>query len=110
MKPNISSGLVPGGHTMSAPLHAQRPATASPDSPSPLLTLDDAVSLALENNRVVKNSSLEARKFDLPGGHRRSRRLPQFNFSVLGGELCSHSISPSCWCLRHVSGRGADTR
>ena len=45
-------------------LQAQRQAASSPDSESPLLTLDGAVSLALENNRLVKNSSLEARKFD----------------------------------------------
>ena len=42
--------------TMPATLFAQRPSTALPDTPSPLLTLDDAVSLALSNNRLVKNS------------------------------------------------------
>ncbi len=30
----------------------------------PLLTLDDAVSIALSNNRLVKNSALEAEKYD----------------------------------------------
>ena len=57
------------------------------DTQVPLLTLDDAVSLALENNRLVKNSSLEARKFDFRVNTARSRRLPQFQFAVLGGEL-----------------------
>ena len=49
--------------------------------------MDDAISTALENNRLVKNSSLEARKFDFRVDTARSRRLPQFQFSVLGGEL-----------------------
>ncbi|MGA9860684.1 MAG: hypothetical protein WBQ19_01125, partial [Terriglobales bacterium] len=30
----------------------------------PVLTLDDAVSIALTNNRLVKNSVLEAQKYD----------------------------------------------
>jgi len=53
----------------------------------PLLTVDDAVSLALKNNRMVKNSVLEAEKFDFRVYTMRSRRLPQFQFAVLGGEL-----------------------
>lgn len=73
--------------TMPATLFAQRPSTALPDTPSPLLTLDDAVALALTNNRLVKNSELEAQKHDFRVDTIRSRRLPQFNFSVLGGEL-----------------------
>src|SRR6266496_1893404 len=73
--------------TMLATLFAQRPSTALPDTPPPLLTLDDAVALALTNNRLVKNSVLEAQKHDFRVDTIRSRRLPQFNFSVLGGEL-----------------------
>ncbi len=53
----------------------------------PLLTLDDAVSIALSNNRLVKNSVLEAQKFDFQLSTIRSRRLPHFQFSALGGEL-----------------------
>ena len=53
----------------------------------PLLTLDEAVSIALSNNRVVKNSVLEAQKYDFQVSTIRSRRLPHFQFSVLGGEL-----------------------
>jgi len=53
----------------------------------PLLTLDDAVSIALAKNRVVKNSVLEAQKFDFQVSTIRSRRLPHFQFSALGGEL-----------------------
>ena len=54
---------------------------------APLLTLDDAVSIAVNNNRVVKNSVLEAEKFDFRVSTMRTRRLPQFQFAVLGGEL-----------------------
>ena len=67
-------------------LHAQRQGALAPDD-APLLTLDDAVSLALSNNRIVKNSVLEAKKFDYRVGTARSRRLPQTQFAVLGGEL-----------------------
>jgi outer membrane protein TolC len=53
----------------------------------PILTLDDAVSIALANNRLVKNSALEAQKFDFQVSTMRSKRLPHFQFSILGGEL-----------------------
>ena len=68
-------------------LLAQRQPASPPDTGAPLLTLEDAVSLALTNNRLVKNSALEAQKFDFRVGTARSRRLPQFQFAVLGGEL-----------------------
>ncbi len=53
----------------------------------PLLTLDDAVSIALANNRLVKNSALEAQKYDFQVSTMRSKRLPHFQFAALGGEL-----------------------
>src|ERR1700758_4494610 len=53
----------------------------------PILTLEDAVSIALSNNRLVKNSVLEAQKYDFQVSTMRSKRLPHFQFSVLGGEL-----------------------
>src|SRR6478672_11975657 len=56
-------------------------------SEPPLLTLDDAMSLALINNRLVKNSELEARKFDFRVSTAQTRRLPQLQFNVLGGQL-----------------------
>ena len=62
------------------------PAQQRPAEP-PLLTLDDAVSIALDNNRLVKNSVLEARKFDFRVSTAQTRRLPEFQFNVLGGEL-----------------------
>jgi outer membrane protein len=54
---------------------------------APVLSLDDAVSIALSNNRLVKNSALEAQKYDFQVSTMRSKRLPHFQFSVLGGEL-----------------------
>lgn len=60
---------------------------ASADGQAPLLKLDEAVSIALSNNRLVKNSSLEAQKYDFRVSTARSRRLPEFQFAMLGGEL-----------------------
>jgi outer membrane protein TolC len=60
---------------------------ANADTQAPVLTLDEAVSIALSNNRLVKNSSLEAQKYDFRVSTARSRRLPQFQFAMLGGEL-----------------------
>ncbi len=57
------------------------------DTEAPLLTLDEAVTLALQHNRLVKNSVLEAQKYDFEVNTARSRRKPQFQFSMLGGEL-----------------------
>jgi len=67
------------------PAHSQ--STPSSMDDAPLLRLDDAVSLALGNNRLVKNSALEAQKYDFRVSTARSRRLPQTQFAVLGGEL-----------------------
>src|ERR1700751_2993672 len=53
----------------------------------PLLTLEDASCIALSNNRLVKNSALEAQKYDFQVSTMRSKRLPHFQFSVLGGEV-----------------------
>jgi len=60
---------------------------ASGDVDAQLLTLNDAVALALQQNRLVKNSVLEAQKYDFQVDTARSRRKPQFQFSMLGGEL-----------------------
>jgi outer membrane protein len=61
--------------------------TSNSDTDAPVLTLDEAVSLALQHNRLVKNSVLEAQKYDFQVSTARSRRKPQFQFSMLGGEL-----------------------
>jgi outer membrane protein TolC len=72
--------------TVPAALLAQEHSSApAADVDPPLLTLDDAVSMALTNNRLVKNSELEAQKHDFQVKTIRTQRLPQFNFSVLGG-------------------------
>ncbi len=67
-------------------LTAQGEASSS-DLEAPLLTLDDALSLALQNNYLVKNSQLERQKYDFQVATARSKRLPHFQFSSLGGEL-----------------------
>ena len=64
----------------------QRPAQPT-EAEAPLFTLEDAVSLALSNNRLVKNSVLEAQKFDFRVNTARSQRLPHSQLAVLGGEL-----------------------
>ncbi len=56
-------------------------------SDAPLLTLDEAVSIALAKNRLIKNSVLEAGKYDFQVSPARSRRLPHFQFAALGGQL-----------------------
>src|SRR5215469_4502432 len=66
---------------------AQQQQTLPDDSDAPVLTLDEAVNLALQHNRLVKNSVLEAQKYDFQVNTARSRRKPQFQFSMLGGEL-----------------------
>jgi len=65
----------------------QQQQVSSGDADAPLLTLNDAVTLALQHNRLVKNSALEAQKYDFQVSTARSRRKPQFQFSMLGGEL-----------------------
>src|SRR5215831_1387116 len=69
------------------PTAAQPQQASASDPPAPLLTLDDAVSFALQNNRLVKNSVLEGQKYDFRVKTSRSWRLPQFQFAVLGGAL-----------------------
>lgn len=67
-------------------LLAQSPQGTGETQP-PLLSIEDAVSIALAQNRLVKNAALEAQKFDFRVSTAKSRRLPQFQFAVLGGEL-----------------------
>jgi len=68
------------------PSWAQQQASDA-ETGAPLLTLDEAVGLALQHNWNVKNSVLEVQKQDFEVGTARSRRKPQFQFSMLGGEL-----------------------
>ena len=69
------------------PMASSAQEQSNADAQVPLLTLDDAVTMALQQNRLVKNSALEAQKFDFQVNTARSRRKPQFQISMLGGEL-----------------------
>ena len=60
---------------------------ASQELPDPLLTLDQALSQALDHNRQVEQSALEAQKSEHEVNIARSRRLPQFHFDALAGSL-----------------------
>ena len=53
------------------------------------LTLDQAVSLALKNNRLVKVSQLEVRKSENAVAATRTYRLPQFKFNMFEAQLLS---------------------
>jgi outer membrane protein len=68
-------------------LGQQQQVSSSGDVDAAILTLDEAVTLALQHNWNVKNSVLEAQKQDFEVGTARSKRKPQFQFSMLGGEL-----------------------
>jgi len=65
----------------------QQKQASSDDAVAPVLTLDEAVNVALQHNWNVKNFVLEAQKYDFQVSTARSRRKPQFQFSMLGGEL-----------------------
>ena len=52
-----------------------------------MLSLEAALSLALDNNRQVKISALEAQKTEHQVNVVRSKRLPQFHVDALAGSL-----------------------
>src|SRR5262245_56314463 len=54
-----------------------------------VLTLDEAIALALRDNRQVKNAALEVYKFPDRLAAARTRRLPEFKFNALGSQLLS---------------------
>jgi len=74
-----------------ATLRAQESRPSMPEADAPLLTLEDAVSLALSGNRNVKNSGLEVQKSEDQVAVSRSHRLPRFQVDVLAGSLL-HAI------------------
>ena len=78
---------------------AQQSSESAPATEVPVLTLENAVSLATSHNRLVKDSVLEAEKYEFRVNVARSKRLPQFQFAVLGGQSL-HAVD------LHVSGRG----
>lgn len=65
------------------------PRTANPQTSAslPVLTLEQAVALALEHNRPVQISALEVEKLDENISATRTHRLPIFKVSVLGSTL-----------------------
>jgi outer membrane protein len=67
-------------------LAQERPAS-SQDADAPVLTLDEALSVALQSNRLVKNAVIEAEKQDFRVDAARTKRLPAFQFATLGGQL-----------------------
>lgn len=78
---SILAGIHPGM------VVGQQQQTMSGGGDAPVLTLDEAVNLALQHNWDVKNSVLEVQKQDFEVSTARSRRKPQFQFTMLGGEL-----------------------
>ena len=64
-------------------LLSQQPRT----SPADLLTLDEAVTLALANNRLIRISALEVEKLDENVSAFRTHRYPVFHVSVTGSSL-----------------------
>ena len=57
--------------------------TLTANTEAPVLTLDEAVTLALQHNRLVKNAVLEAHKYDFQVSTARSKRKHQFQFSMM---------------------------
>jgi|KBSMisStandDraft_5_1062788.scaffolds.fasta_scaffold162547_2 outer membrane protein len=55
--------------------------------PSRVLTLDDAIRLAIANNRSLKVASLEVDKSKWQVAEVKTKRLPSFSGSVLGSQL-----------------------
>ncbi|MCI0562055.1 MAG: TolC family protein, partial [Nitrososphaera sp.] len=55
--------------------------------PSRLLTLEQAIATALQNNRLVKNAALEVEKSEDQVAATRTYRLPAFKLYTLGSEL-----------------------
>jgi outer membrane protein len=62
-------------------------ATAQEAATTTLLTLDDAIHLALTNNRSLNIASLDVDKSRLEIDEFKTKRLPSFSTSVLGSQL-----------------------
>jgi len=56
-----------------------------------LMTLDQAIALALQNNRAIKNAQLEVNKAGDQVAATRTRRLPSFSSYTLGSRQLSHA-------------------
>ena len=84
---NLVCVLLMCGLGVPTPLLAQEPAAVTRDTAEPLLTLESAVAIAMAHNRLVQNSGLEVEKTQFEVAAAKTRRLPQFQFAVLGGAL-----------------------
>jgi outer membrane protein TolC len=60
-----------------------------PDATADVLTLDDAIHLALEQNRQLRSALVEVEKFDDRVAAARTRRLPSSSFSITASQLLS---------------------
>jgi outer membrane protein TolC len=70
-----------------ATLAAGEPGQPPAENDDPILTLDEALSLASADNHVVRISTLETERIEEQVKVAKSRRLPQFQVEVLAGSL-----------------------
>jgi outer membrane protein TolC len=84
--------------TSTASVQAQQNGVAAP---AEVLTLDQAISLALRDNREVKNAQLGVGKADDDVAAARTYRLPKFEFNALAGQQL---ISPDFTFTKGVLG------
>ena len=89
--------------TLTAPAWAQSQSPAARN----LLTLEEAVNTALQDNRQVKNAALEVSKSEHMLAAMRTRRWP--NFGVIVGESWLLTPQPNFNALGGASGRAADS-
>src|SRR5262249_10347055 len=63
------------------------PAARGQEAQAEVLTLEQAVTLALGENRQVKSASIEVEKYSDKLAALRTRRLPEFKFTTLASQL-----------------------
>ena len=80
-------------------------AQQSAAAPAEVLTLDQAISLALRDNRDVKNAQLGVGKADDDVAAARTYRLPKFEFNALAGQQL---VSPDFTFTKGVLGNYAN--
>jgi len=79
---SVFAGLVFAFQTLSATAQEQRPSETAP-----LLTLDQAVELATQNNLTLKIAGLEVKKANFDTAATKTKRLPVFNTYAFGSVL-----------------------
>src|SRR6266545_5877428 len=63
-------------------------------APAEVLTLDQAINVALQNNHGIKNALLAAEKSDEEIAATRTARLPSFHFySLVSQDLVKHEVN-----------------